>query len=70
MDCAVVDGVEIDEAELNSMEEMMREASSKHEPDPHMLSSHRTSEAMPITRHSLAALTGDENDLLADSPVF
>lgn len=45
MDCAVIDGVEIDQAELNSMEEMMREASSKNEPDLSMLSSHRTSDA-------------------------
>lgn len=28
------------------------------------------SDAAPITRSSLAKLTGDDNDLLADSPVF
>lgn len=48
----------------------MREASSKHEADPPIMGSVRTSDAMPITRHSLAALAGDENDLLSESPVF
>ena len=73
--CEVVDGVEIDEAELASMEEMMREAAYK-EQDPQLpqhsyrsVNSNMT-DAAPITRSSLAVLTGDENDLLSESPVF
>ena len=30
----------------------------------------RVSDANPITRQSLAKLVGEENDLLADTPVF
>ena len=76
--------MEIDEAELASMEEMMREASSdpQHLPERHGgLSQSFTggaghprvsmaSDSQPITRSSLAALMGEPNDLLSDSPVF
>ena len=68
----VVDGVEIDENELASMEDMMKEASA--EPQHSNLGQPalvpRLSDASPITRSSLAVLAGDENDLLAESPVF
>ena len=77
----VIEGVQIDETELASMEEMMREASSQ---DTGAAASNipgagvqvmRTatsnlSDAAPITRSSLAKLTGDDNDLLSESPVF
>ena len=77
VDCEVVEGVQIDEGELSSMEEMMREASSEP-PQPNVASSQdfltgrvsNMTDAVPITRSSLAALTGDENDLLSESPVF
>lgn len=77
----VVEGVEIDENELASMEEMLKEAS--HEPQQinpttysqsfsgNMRSTDsRLTDATPITRNSLANLTGDDNDLLSESPVF
>ena len=66
-----IEGVEIDNSELASMEEMMREASQEPSPRTHL---HRNTsvltDAAPITRNSLAVLTGDENDLLSESPVF
>ena len=64
------------------MEEMMREASSEpqhtmapisSQPFPTAAGVVREStltDAQPITRSSLAVLTGDENDLLSESPVF
>ena len=69
--CEIVDGVVIDEAELASLEEVMREASN--EPQiPQMTS--RTNNSVitdaPLTRNSLVVLQGDENDLLSESPVF
>ena len=76
----IVDGVEIDSNELASMEEMMREASySEPQAMPpnsslingnNMMRQSNLTDAAPITRSSLAALAGDENDLLAESPVF
>ena len=77
VNCQVVDGVEIDEAELASMEEMMQEASAKNEPQapamsnsPRMGRNHSLLDAAPIGRSSMAVLAGDENDLLAETPVF
>lgn len=68
--CEAVDGVVIDEAELASIEEMMREASSE---PPQLLTSRsnvsQITEA-PLTRNSIVVMQGDENDLLAESPVF
>ena len=73
----VVDGVEIDENELASMEDMMKEASAEPQhhgsgnvAQPVPVLAPRISDASPITRSSLAVLAGDENDLLAESPVF
>ena len=78
----VVEGVHVDESELASMEEMMREASKEtnaNQPPGHNqvfppMSARSTvsnaSETQPITRSSLAVLTGDDNDLLSESPVF
>ncbi len=77
----VIEGVEIDNSELASMEEMMREANTEHQnpmssPSPRIsqsnyrLNTSNMTDAAPITRNSLAVLTGDENDLLSDSPVF
>ena len=72
--CNVVDGVEIDQAELTSMAEMMAEAASKNpmgvSDSVELHGPNRISEAQPITRSSLAMLTGDENNLLSESPVF
>ena len=79
--CEVIEGVEIDEAELASMEEMMREASSdtQHLPERPYSQSFvgggqprisMTSDSQPITRSSLAVLMGEPNDLLSESPVF
>jgi len=78
VDCEIVDGVEIDQTELASMEEMMREASSEPQTNPVPMSIVHASrpstsalaDAQPIGRASLAVLTGDENDLLSESPVF
>ena len=64
--------MEIDENELASMAEMMIEASA--EPQMNNLAqpilAPRMSDTSPITRSSLAVLAGDENDLLAETPVF
>jgi len=76
VECGRVDGVDIDENELASMEEMMREAgmneANDNSPKFHGGISGRSmmSDTNPITRKSLARLTGDENDLLSESPVF
>lgn len=79
VDCEIVDGVEIDQAELASMEDMMREASSTEPssnplPPSTLLSSRSTvsnlTDAQPIGRASHAVMLGDENDLLSESPVF
>ena len=79
----VIEGVEIDEGELASMEEMMREASTEPSiPNERPLSQSfqgtvnnqprisLASDSQPITRQSLAALMGEPNDLLSESPVF
>ena len=69
--CEVVDGVVIDEAELASLEEMMREASQ--EPAQAPFTARSTTSNMtdaPLTRNSIVVMAGDENDLLAESPVF
>lgn len=72
MHCEAIDGVVIDEAELASMEEMMREAAE--EPAQMNLMSSRTNTSnvtdAPLTRNSIVNMAGDENDLLAESPVF
>lgn len=76
MECGRVDGVEIDENELASMEEMMREAGMNEtggdSPKFHggMTGRSLMSDTNPITRKSLARLVGEENDLLSESPVF
>ena len=67
--------MEIDENELASMEEMMKEASAEPQHSAvnnlaQPILAPRMSDASPITRSSLAVLAGDENDLLAESPVF
>jgi len=68
--------VVIDENELASMEEMMREAGMNEQNDPlpahhgGMSGRSQYSDTNPMTRRSLAALAGDENDLLSESPVF
>ena len=70
--CEAIDGVVIDEAELASMEEMMREAAE--EPVQMNLMSSRTNTSnmtdAPLTRNSIVNMAGDENDLLAESTVF
>ena len=68
--CQVVDGVEIDESELASMEEMMREASSEPSIPINSARSTSTITEAPLTRNSVVFLQGDENDLLSESPVF
>jgi hypothetical protein len=66
--CNRIDGVVIDENELSSLADMIKEASGKQAVQPSVKSS--ISDANPITRQSLSALAGDENDLLSESPVF
>ena len=69
--CKRVEGVQIDESELSSLEEMIKEAGWK-EPTESMdrMSSSGTVKNDVITRQSLTVLAGDENDLLSESPVF
>lgn len=62
--CERVDGVKIDESELAQLEEMIQEASLKE------LKSKSALDEQMVTRSSMARLAGDENDLLAESPVF
>lgn len=72
--CQRVDGVQIDESELSSLEEMIKEASWKE--DARGRDSIQSNNPMNqtenkvITRQSLSVLAGDENDLLSESPVF
>jgi len=66
--CNRIEGVVIDENELTSLADMIKEASGKQNVQPSVKSS--ISDANPITRQSLSALAGDENDLLSESPVF
>lgn len=84
--CNRVEGVEIDQAELDSLEEMIQEASLKESqqsepvqvnPASNLAASYSgqmrntsLTDANPITRQSLTVLAGDENDLLSESPVF
>ena len=71
--CQRVDGVQIDEAELTSLEEMIKEAGWKEELRRDSIQSNNpmnSTENKVITRQSLSVLAGDENDLLSESPVF
>ena len=86
VNCQIVDGVEVDQAEMASMEEMLKEASANtdlhrsdnREPDPQRPvltnSPNRVSRNQsliePLGRSSMSVLAGDENDLLAETPVF
>jgi len=69
--CKRVTGVQIDESELSSLEEMIKEAGWKEPTESHDRMSTGTSKTNDvITRQSLNTLAGDENDLLSESPVF
>ena len=74
--CNRVDGAQIDENELSSLEEMIQEASRKEQANgaPGGFVNRdrdvRISDANPMSRQSLAKLVGEENDLLSDTPVF
>ena len=78
--CHRVQGVEIDESELASLEEMIKEAevSYKEKDSPvvvarqsnSLITSNSQDTQNVITRQSLSVLAGDENDLLSESPVF
>ena len=78
VDCKRVEGVVIDDHELSSLEDMIHEASLKEQANSNASSNayvngvrdSRISDANPITRQSLVNLVGEENDLLADTPVF
>lgn len=63
--CNRIDGIPIDEGELASLADVIKEA-SRPKVEPHMLQSIDSS--MPMTRQSLNVLAGDENDLLAELP--
>ena len=65
--CNRIEGVSIDEGELASLADVIREA-NKPRPEPNVKNS--LNDANPITRQSLNVLAGDENDLLSESPVF
>ena len=70
--CQRVQGVQIDESELASLEEMIKEASYKENRESIVSNGFQTqnTETNVITRQSLTVLAGDENDLLSESPVF
>ena len=64
-------GVQIDESELASLEEMIKEASYKESRESNVSNGFQNqTETNVITRQSLTVLAGDENDLLSESPVF
>ena len=70
--CQRVTGVQIDESELASLEEMIKEASVKENRESIVSNGGlmNNTETNVITRQSLTVLAGDENDLLSESPVF
>jgi hypothetical protein len=86
VECQRVEGVVIDENEISSLEEMMKEASQKES----IVSVTQSVDSLntakfggrvsttngsmadpnPISRQSMQAMAGDDNDLLTESPVF
>ncbi len=65
--CNRIEGIVIDESELASLADVIREASR---PKTEMNVKSSLADALPITRASLNVLAGDENDLLAEFPVY
>lgn len=57
----------MDEGELASLADVIRETSR---PKAEINVKSSLSDAIPITRASLNVLAGDENDLLAEFPVY
>lgn len=69
VECRRVDGVVIDENEITSLAELIKEADTEE----HKNQIHKPKNSVTMgayTRESLNMLTGDENDLLSDAPVF
>lgn len=69
VECKRVDGVVIDENEIASLAELIKEA----EVEEHKNQIHKPKNSVTMgayTRESINMLTGDENDLLSDAPVF
>ncbi len=66
--CQKVDGVQIDEAELKSLADMIREAGSVE--FKKQLKQQQSVEGGKVSRDSMIMLQGDENDLLSESPLF
>jgi hypothetical protein len=65
--CNRIDGIPIDDNELASLADVIKEA-ARPKMEAHMVSSVDTT--MPMTRQSLNILAGDENDLLAELPAI
>lgn len=69
VECQRVEGVMIDEAELQALGDMIKEAGFEE----FKASQKKASNVLdpnPMSHQSISRLAGDENDLLGDSPLF
>ena len=65
--CNRIDGIEIDQNELENLAEMIKESSK---PSKEVNVKNSLADANGISRQSMNLLAGEENDLLSDSLVF
>ena len=70
VECQRVEGVVIDEAELQALGDMIKEAGVEEFKASQKKASHSSLDSNPMSRKSLSRMAGDENDLLGDSPLF
>jgi len=69
VECQRVDGVIIDEAELQALGDMIKEAGVEEFKSSQKKASNIL-DPNPMSHQSISRLAGDENDLLGDSPLF